>query len=259
MNLLGRFRNRNEAPKPNTRQTMLFFAPHQDDELLTLGAYAQRAILDGADAHVVLCSDGAKSYVRGLLADGQTCDKHEGSHSYELDEAAFSDARYREFQASCRAIGYRPSRIHFAPKRTVDGSLSKDEAHDIISWFLAIYPDAEVCTLSPLVGESQHRDHRHLGEAALELFREGRMRSLKLFVEPYCLDAFRSENPGIELERVAADDKKAAARLSDAILQYCLWDPANGRYAIGYHSVTNEFDDFMRTPASYWHSFSQAD
>lgn len=238
--------------------TVLFFAPHQDDELLTLGAYAQHVIAEGADAHVVLCSDGAKSCVREVLADGQSCGKHDGVHAFELDEGAFSDARDREFLSSCQAIGFRPSRIHFAPKRAVDGCLSQEEALDIIQWFLAISPHAEVCTISPLVGESQHRDHRHLGEAALELYRKGRIRSLNLFVEPYCLDAFRQENPGIELASETASSPESARKLADAISQYCLWEPENKRYAIGYHSVTGEFDEFMREPASFWHTAGEA-
>ncbi len=212
----------------------------------------------GCDVHVVLCSDGSKSCVRGVLDDGQTCDKHEGAHAHSLDEAAFSDARDREFLASCQAIGYRPSRVHFAPKRAVDGCLSVDRAQEIIQWFLAVYPDAEVCTISPLVGNSQHSDHRCLGQAALDLYRKGAIRKLNLFVEPYCVGAFRQNNPEINLERVAADAGKEAACLSNAISQYCLWAPDQGRFAVGYHSVTGEFDSFVRGPASFWHSAEEA-
>ena len=246
------------VPAQPTRKTVLVFSPHQDDELLTLGAWAQRAIAQGCDGHVVLCADGAKSCVRGVLADGQTCDKHDGVHSYNLDEDAFSDARDREFLASCQAIGYRPSRVHFAPRRAVDGCLSEDQAREIIQWFLAVYPEAEVCTISPLVGDAQHRDHRCLGQAALGLYREGAIRKLNLFVEPYCLDAFRQNNPAVNLERVAAAADEDAACLSNAISQYCLWEPDQGRYAVGYHSVTGEFDAFMKEPASFWHSAEEA-
>lgn len=234
-------------------RVVLLFSPHQDDELLTLGAYAQHVMSKGADAHVILCSDGAKSCVRQILEDGHSCDKHDGSHDYCLGEAAFSDARDREYLASCQATGYRPSRIHFASRRAADGSLSKEEAFEIIQRYLDIFPGAEVCTISPFVGESQHRDHRHLGEAAVELWRKGRIRHLNLFVEPYCLEAFRSENPDVELSCVAADGSDKAG-LTSAVSQYCFWDPDVGRYAIGYHSVTGEFDAFMKEPASYWHT-----
>lgn len=234
-------------------KVVLFFSPHQDDELLTLGAYAQHVMSQGADAHVILCSNGVKSYVRQMLDDGQSCNKCEGSHEYCLDEAAFSDARDREYLASCQATGYRPSRIHFASRRVVDGSLSKKEASAIIRRYLAVFPEAEVCTISPFVGEVQHSDHRHLGQAAVELYRKGRIRRLNLFVEPYCLQAFRLKNPDIELSSVVADGSKKAG-LASAIAQYCFWDPSVERYAIGYHSVTGEFDAFMKEPASYWHA-----
>lgn len=251
--ILGRFNKTGGGEPSCADKVVLFFSPHQDDKLLTLGAYAQHVISKGADAHVILCSDGTKSCVRQILGDAHSCDKHDGSHNYHLDEVAFSDARDREYLASCQAIGYRPSRIHFAPRRAVDGSLSKKEAFTIIQRYLDVFPEAEVCTISPLVGESQHRDHRHLGEAALELWRKGRIRRLHLLVEPYCLQAFRSKNPDVKLSQVVADSSKKAG-LTSAISQYCFWDPSVGRYAIGYHSVTGEFDAFMKEPASYWHA-----
>ena len=66
--------------------------------------------------------------------------------------------------------------------------------------------------------------------------------------------AFRQNNPEINLERVAAATDKETACLSNAISQYCLWAPDRGRFAVGYHSVTGEFDSFIKEPASFWHS-----
>ncbi len=237
---------------PDAGPTALFFAPHQDDELLTMGAYACEAIARGVDCHAVLCSDGSRSCVRGVLADGQTCGKHPGEHSFDLDLDAFSDARDREFLASCQAIGYRPSRIHFHPDRAIDGQLSVAKAREIIQHHLRIFPHAEVCTISPVAGADQHRDHKALGQAALELYREGAIEALTLFIEPYCLTAFKEGNPAVAVEQ-AAPDAVGVARLKDAMAQYCEWRPERGRYAVGYHSVTSEFDDFAQNPCSWYY------
>lgn len=233
--------------------TVLFFAPHQDDELLTMGAYAQLAIEQGKDAHVILCTDGSRSCVRGVLNDQQSCSKHGGTHNYELNIDKFSDARDREFLSSCMAIGYRPSRIHFHPQRAIDGNLSVEQACTIIEHYIRIFPNAEICTITPFAGSSQHRDHKNLGYAALSLHKTKAIKKLTLFIEPYCLDDFRVQNPNVKLECAKSNSEKNLDGLKNAMNQYCLWEPENGRYAIGYHSVTNEFDDFSQNLSSWFY------
>lgn len=244
-------------PASASRSATVVFSPHQDDELLTLGVYALKKLKEGQDVFVVLCTDGSRSSVRGALGNGKPCKKCGALHEFDLSVEDFTAARDREFAESCAALGYLPSRVFFHPARAVDGSLSVEQAEAIISSFLALFPgnaSIEVCTVSPFVGPAQHRDHRNLGQGAVNLRRAGLISSLKLFVEPYCTDAFREQNPNLELREIpaGADD---AENIERAIAAYSLWRPEEGRFAVGYHSVTSDFDDFTAHPASYCHDW----
>lgn len=246
------------APFSNSRcgekKVVIYFAPHQDDELLTLGVDACRSIIsEEADAHVILCTDGSKSNKRFEICNGKECPLHEGIHRYELTIPQFIAARDLEFRGSCDALGYAPGAIHFYPRRLIDSFLSVEAAEAVIRSVLAQFPeDAAVRTISPFGGKKQHADHRNLGLAALNLYREGLIRDLKLFVEPYCMDACRAEHPGLALTELRATEKEKS-HISLAIRSYSQWDPIQGRYAIGYHSVTDVFDEFMNDTVSWYH------
>lgn len=221
-----------------------------------MGVFASNVLGNGRDAaYAVLCTDGSSSNVRHVLADGQTCDKHVGKHAYDMDTSHFADARDKEFMGSCQALGFRPSQVLFHPKRAKDGSLSVEHAKKMILSLLRAFDfgkDVAVCTMSPLVGGGQHSDHRNLGQAACNLFKKRKIGNLLLFVEPYCVDEFKRNNPKIALSECGVGEG-SMENLQRAIASYSLWKPDEGRYAIGYHSVTSDFDDFMRNPVSYFH------
>lgn len=235
------------------RKTMLYFCPHQDDELLSMGIDICSSILKKHDVHVVLCTDGSKSIVRKTLNNGKLCSKHEGSHTYNLSVEEFIRARDQEFMGSCTALGVKPANIHIPENRDIDGSLSVKNAEDIIKHFLSVYgEDAIVCTISPTNGPAQHRDHKALGKAADNLLNRGILKEVRFFVEPYHF-AQIAENP--RLIPVDPTIRKASPRIQDAIKKaiqsYSYWNPGEQRYAVGYHSVSTEFNDFLESMTSY--------
>lgn len=234
-------------------RVVLYFSPHQDDELLTLGIDACRMLQKGCQIHVILCSDGSKSSIRKKLSDGKACPHHPGIHQYELDIPAFIAARDREFMESCAGLGYLSGCVHISPIRAVDGELSIEKAEAILLDVLSRFPeDVSVRTISPFGGKKQHPDHTHLGQAALNLYQKGIIRDLRLFIEPYCIDSCREAHPLLKLTPIRADAGVTAA-LQKAIAAYSLWSPQEERYAIGYHSVTTVFKDFLADPAAYRH------
>ncbi len=233
-------------------KTLLYFAPHQDDELLSMGIDICTSLKKGHEVHVILCSDGSKSYVRGLLGNGKGCKKHEGIHCYDLSVEEFIQARDREFRASCLALGVAEENIHIPRHRAVDGAVYRSNMENLIKEYVTAHgSDAVVCTLAPNNGPKQHKDHKTLGAAALSLLKAGQIRKARFFVEPY-LYAQIAENPRmipVEPEILTATEE-TAEKIKAAIGAYSLWDPGNQRYAVGYHSVTNEFNDFLNTMQS---------
>jgi LmbE family N-acetylglucosaminyl deacetylase len=225
---------------------VFFFAPHQDDELTNLGIPLCRTLSEGGSAHVVLCTDGGASGVKQMLCNGGGCAWHPGEHNYTLDGPAFTAARDREFYGSCRALGVPEGNILISPLRGPDSGLSAGAALAVMRDAMKNIPPEQraVVTLAPLPQAGQNPDHTAVGQAANTLFDAGECASLTLvweFIllppEPEIAERAHLVPTPDEFEKI----KKAAAA-------YRRWAPAVGRYAVGYHSVADEFDAFLRAP-----------
>ena len=229
-------------------EVILYFAPHQDDEVLSMGIGISEST-KLCDTHVILCTDGSKSSVRGVLNNNKICPHHFGRHRYELSEEEFILARDKEFYESCNHLGVKYENIHIYKNRTIDGELSIEKSRDIINVYLEMHPNAKVRTITPFGCESQHLDHKNLGLAALELYREGKIEDLEFFVEPYFSDEFKDINKDINLEiKTVKDDNVLKASMS-----YRVWNPKAGRYAVGYHSTRRYFKRFKKERLAYIH------
>ena len=223
-----------------------YFVPHQDDELTNLGADLCRTLSSGGEVRVVLCTDGSASSVKRMLCNGGGCAWHPGEHCFALDEASFVAARDREFFASCRAMGVPEGHAAVSPLRGHDGSLTVEQAKRIILDALAGF-DAQACeavAIAPTPGVVQNNDHASLGRAAAELFAEGAFGGLRLMYE----FIFLPETGLPENADVITPTPGELQKLKNAAACYRRWAPAQGRYAVGYHSVADEFDAFLRSP-----------
>lgn len=220
---------------------VFYFSPHQDDELTNLGVDLCKEVSAGSAVHVVLCTDGSASGVKRMLCRGDGCRWHQGPHTYTLDIPAFVAARDAEFTESCLALGVPRENIVISPLRAPDGALSADRAEAIMRYALMGYApeDCVIKTLAPTSAYRQNPDHTAVGTAAERLKGEYAVSLLWEFIlRPADLTGFTVLRPtDAELSRI----KKAAAG-------YRLWQPERGRYAVGYHSVADEFDDFLREP-----------
>lgn len=235
-------------------KTLLYFAPHQDDELLTMGIDIARRVKQGYDVHVILCADGSKSAVRGTLGNGKTCKKHPGTHDYDLSPEAFIHARDREFTDSCLALGVAPDHIHIPADREVDGQVRTSAVEKMMLRYLEqLGKYALICTISPGNGAKQHRDHKAVGRAAENLLKQGKVRRIRLFIEPYHYEQTRQAPRMVPVEPYADQAHgEICQRIRQAVGAYQLWNPEQERYAVGYHSVTTEFDQFLSEKTARW-------
>lgn len=168
-----------------------------------------------------------------------------------LSENEFSKDRDEEFKDSCEAMGVKESNIHIEDNRAHDGELSKEKAREIILKYLEEYPDAKVKTVTPFKASGIHEDHRALGEAALELYKEGKIKDLRFYVEPYDYKDFKKVNPNVEVWKVLPSQEE---KLLSAMNAYKKWNPESGHYAIGYHSVKSHFDELATNKIQYVHA-----
>ncbi|MFL8712016.1 PIG-L family deacetylase [Clostridioides sp. GD02377] len=232
-------------------EATLFFSPHQDDEILSMGSDIIEHV-EKSDTHVILCTDGSKSIIRKVLDDGGICSYHiKDVHKYSLPEEEFSKDRDKEFKESCKEMGVKESNIHIEENRAHDGELSKKKAKEIILKYLDEYPNAKVKTVTPYKASGIHEDHRALGEAALELYNEGKIKDLRFYVEPYDYNDFKKINSNIEVWKVLNSQEN---KLLSAMNAYKKWNPENGQYAIGYHSVKSHFDELKTNKIQYVHA-----
>ncbi len=226
------------------KRTILYFSPHQDDELLTMGVDIASSVQAGHNVHVILCTDGSASGVRKRLNNGKGCSLHSGKHTYEVSVKEFISARDTEFLESCRALGVPQEHIHISPRRLPDGKLTAARVEEIMKQSLTEYgEDALVCTISPKNGDAQHKDHKAVGQAAERLLKKGVIRELRLFVEPYHYDDIAEAPRAIPVKPTV---KKASGtvqrKVSQAIEAYSRWEPEANRYAVGAHSVKKDFE-----------------
>ncbi len=240
----------------SSKISILYFSPHQDDELLSMGIDICNSINRGYDVHVILCTDGSKCLVRRQVADGKDCYWHPGTHTFHLTEEDFIAARDKEFWESCRALGIADNNVHIPENRFVDGKLTVCSSKEIILQYLnSIGTDCIVCTLNPNHENSrQHRDHKALGYAAAELFNEGVIREIRLFTESYFSEHFQHGMDVMQVEVTPVVETASVSvleKLKIAAGAYSRWEPEAGRYAVGYHSIGYAFRAFLKKGLSY--------
>lgn len=239
------------------KDIVLYFSPHQDDELLTMGVdISKTCLLPNKEVHIVLCTDGSKSPAKYRLYGYKVCPIHNKIHNHPLSNEEFIKTRDCEFVSSCKALGILSENIHIYEKRAVDGYLSIAHAKEIIEYFVSIYgKDVEIRTIAPFkFCGYQHVDHYNLGLATQNLLKEKRFTKVKFFIEPYHLPTglrkfFINLFFNIEKEEVSKEIKEKIER---AIQQsYAYWNPNEQRYAVGYHCVTQMFDYYKENIATY--------
>ena len=192
------------------KKTALFFIPHQDDETLTFSPAIQRYIKDGYDVHVILATDGISSSIRENLLN---------------------------VRVVCN--------IHISRFAVKDGTLDKERAKTIISDYLEQYPNSKVFTISNMSQNvyGGHNDHYTLGIAAKELYDEGKINNLDLFVEFYVRENFEKKNKNIKLENYYPTNSNQIKR---SMYSYTNFDPKHQHYAIGEHSVSQLFNEIEK-------------
>lgn len=236
------------------KKRILYFVPHQDDELLAMGVDICSSLEKGWDVHVILCTDGANSNIRHVLADGKACEFHSGTHEYALPAELFSQSRDLEFTESCLALGVKRENIHIPEKRIGDGKLTEPAVRELMLHYLKkLGKHSVVCTMSSNNGSIQHRDHKMMGRAAESLMRQRVIRSYRAFIEPYYFEKVKDSARMVPVDpTIVYGNESILERVRNAAAAYALWAPEQNRYAVGYHSVPREFDDFLKDVKSAW-------
>jgi LmbE family N-acetylglucosaminyl deacetylase/CelD/BcsL family acetyltransferase involved in cellulose biosynthesis len=216
-----------------TRTPIIWYAPHPDDETIFMGG----SICQHRDRRsiVVMLTRGGGSGALDLV--NQKLDR-------PLSRDEFIAARLRELTAAARALGIRKNDlfIHDLP----DGALSEEAMRQVVHDMARRYPKAQHRTMSYL---DPHRDHATAGRALRSAHQQGIVQEA-VFHLPVSLVP-EEWGSAVALDQAAIDGKRAALR------EYERWNPAQGRYAIGAHSVKKLIKDQRRSPRERVHGSDQ--
>jgi LmbE family N-acetylglucosaminyl deacetylase len=217
----------------------IYFVPHQDDESLTMAADIRAHVKAGRKVILVMVTKGdatgAWKPTMPLCATYHVC----------LDSAGVIAARNREFIAAAARLGVPKADIRWAGLQ--DGVLTFAQAGTLIGQYVRAYPGASFKTMSWL---DDHPDHRALGEALRYICKTKHM----IAGDDCRFEQFSRYwvTKPIAGGFVAPDDQVTAA-----LNEYLLWDPDNGRYAIGgKFSVPGDFTRELGDPLqrrTKWH------
>lgn len=238
---------------------ILYFVPHQDDELLTFGLDIIQSASGSDDCHIYLMTDGTKSAVKEMLKNRKMCLWHFGIHKYTLSDKEFSKARDKEFIKSCNILGIPFENIHISHDRCMDGMLDENFCIQYMKTAISDFEinkgiekkEIVVKTISPYGGSKQHHDHMALGNAAVKLKRENYISKVIFFQEPYLVENLKKNHPDFLIKSIMADNYEK--ELIDNVIRevYSKWNPKVGSFAIGFHSMKQTLKKYRKNPVSF--------
>ncbi|OLT17219.1 hypothetical protein BJF80_03335 [Serinicoccus sp. CUA-874] len=206
------------------REVSVWYVPHPDDESIFMGG-SIAALPDHRHVLVLLTAGEGSQAIHSL--------RRRLGQDIGLEE--FVAARDREFVAAVQRLGVDPADVYRAG--LPDGALSEDAVLAVIRRHARRHPRAAHRTMSYL---DPHTDHATAGRALRRAHREGLVRDAGFYLPvPQVVDE--------RADRVTLADAARAAKKA-ALAEYRLWDPEQGRYAIGRRSVSELVTYHHRTP-----------
>lgn len=231
---------------------IIFYAPHADDESLTMGIAILNHVYYGHNVHVVLMTNGEGSKVVNELNGSAYCDWHsryhdpagEGFNKGTLTDQEFGEIRTEEFRRACRVMMLPDSNIHNFVYP--DGGLTVENAKSIMRSFEDQFPGAAHKTIS---WRDNHPDHSNAGIALRELYDAGEVNDARFYLKRNQWETYPGSKETFKEEYRA---------FIEAVIQsYKLYHPSKGFYGIGYHSVPTSFDALLANPESRFHRVDQ--
>ncbi|WP_169448586.1 PIG-L deacetylase family protein [Ornithinimicrobium pekingense] len=208
-------------------------APHQDDEVLTLGPAILAAVAAGRSVTVLLVSRGEGSSVRTRQLPKQL--------GFVPSLHHFSAMRDREFDGAVRAMGATPLVLPYE-LRLPDGGATTEAVVDLVGTHVPA--GTEAVTVS---WHDDHPDHQACGRAVQQLVRDGHLSRAGYLISPERLELVPD---GVVLEKVGTGSPVTREHQES----YRRRDIPGNWWAIGVRSVKESFDyQLLHDPYGYRH------
>ncbi|MFA5858854.1 MAG: FlgD immunoglobulin-like domain containing protein [Elusimicrobiota bacterium] len=216
----------------------IFYAPHPDDETLAMAGAIRQHLQSGCTVIIVILTVGESSNAINKLKTSP--------YNVTLTTTQFSQARVRETKAAMMKLGV--SENNFYSRSLGDGHVSTDAVKTEVMYWERLYPYAShkvIYKVDPnYTSPSVHTDHCVAYNALYELFQAGKIHDLRSYKDGiYSWPLTQRATAHGTLPKQDISDVKSYKRLAGLEFKYPeSWNPAAGRYSIGYVSVATHFD-----------------
>ncbi|GAB5590909.1 hypothetical protein Unana1_05809 [Umbelopsis nana] len=226
--------------------TSIYYIPHQDDDAIAFSLALAADVAKGVSIQIFLISDGANHDLQQIMASGlHYCKWHNTNHTFHLTDEDISRIRTQEFLASMAALAVPPDNIHLmnlhdfqtpAAWNPVLYNQLKESVKQQILDNHAQYPNAMHHCSSGFFDFDGSRNAVHLAcwDAATEITEQKLMQSQRFaFYRTYVF----YQPPSQRWSQMTMNLSQYVPQHQLSVQAYQRYDPANGQYALGMHSV----------------------
>lgn len=234
----------------------VFYAPHADDECLSMALDIGNELHAGRSVLLVLMTQGGSPWMIDVLNGAVRDDVfglvhdpvREGYLDGVLTRRTAGASRWREFRSSASALARTSGRVRVSTP-ALDEGLTVEQARAVVDAVAERLPGASHQTMTWTDPAS---DHAVCGEALRRARESGAITGARWSVSRSYLG--HTTDAGIVPEEVVAagEDVLANARLSARAYQ--AWAPTQGLYAYGQHSVPEEIAAAGSDPRGWAHT-----
>jgi LmbE family N-acetylglucosaminyl deacetylase len=237
---------------PTESKEVFFYSPHPDDETLSFGVMAAELVANGYEVNFVLLSQGVTTKAIDIV-NGNADSFLNGAKGFKgrhkvttegyvaITPAEVGAARVNEFRAAAGLLGADPSRVHVA--NTFDGiDYSLENISKTIAAHVAAHPHALHITMSTI---DSHPQHRIAGEALRQIAVDSNVKTAYVVSRTTWkkfLTRYAQSNTGLPTPNWIKPSSAVSDVAVNATLPYSAWNPIVGAYAIGYTSVSGQFE-----------------
>ncbi|KAI9283599.1 hypothetical protein BC943DRAFT_96353 [Umbelopsis sp. AD052] len=248
--------NKNSAAQPVTYATLqaeidrpdvsIYYIPHQDDDAIAFSLSIAHDLANNVPIQVHLISDGANHALQQIMATGlYHCEWHNTNHSFPLDDQDISRIRTQEFLASMAALNVPPDKIHLMNLHDYQTPAAwtadlynqlKNSVKEQILTNHAQYPNALHHCSSGYYDFDGPRNPVHLAcwDAATEITNANLMKADQFaFYRTYVF----YQPPSHRWSQMTMNFSQFIPQHQLSVEAYQAYDPGNGQYALGMHSV----------------------
>lgn len=226
---------------PKNVDRIIYYSPHQDDEILSMGPAIRRDLSKGKEVYMLLISDGSTS----SLYEPINKRLEEEGYSPFSSRQEFSEARTREMRKSLEELGLNLNHFYTA-NIPDDGSVTPEKVYE------------EGMKLMKELGEGRYH-HKTLGEFEFEengthiACCQGVEKIIEETKEPgtFFYGVCVEKMDPLPEDKIQPRTEKDLEKVEEALKAYNIWAPENGFYAIGYQSVGYAFNRELENPTSY--------